>query len=98
MSTTFAGCRAYERSWAPDNKHPNEDGNSNGKLHHIVQGTIQNDSKKDVRLPYLMKFQGLEIDGVKNQVLYCVGKVIRTDTPLRDYKVLCTLYKINWKP
>jgi hypothetical protein len=52
----------------------NEDGNSNGILHTIVQETIQDDSKKEVILLYLMNFQGLEIDGVKNQVLYCVGK------------------------
>jgi len=52
----------------------NEDGKSNEILHHLVQETIQIDSKNEVVLPYLMKFQGLEIDGIKNEVLYCVGK------------------------
>jgi len=34
------------------------------------------------------------------RIKYCTAlvKVIRTDTPLRNYKVLCTLYEINWKP
>lgn len=50
-----------------------KDDNSNELLHHIVQETIQNTSTNEA-LPFLMKFQGLEIDGVKNEVLYCVGK------------------------
>jgi len=56
----------YVDASSSQKQYPNE------TLYNIVQDTVANSKGNSV--PFMMKFKGLEIDGRKNEVLYCVGK------------------------
>jgi hypothetical protein len=51
----------------------NEEEHSSEILHKLVKETIDNNNQRN-ETAFMMKFKGLEIDGSKNEVLYCVGK------------------------
>lgn len=56
----------YVDASSSQKQYPNE------TLYNIVQDAVANTKGNSV--PFMMKFKGLEIDGRKNEILYCVGK------------------------